>query len=74
MSFKNPPRTKMEMKGGRRCRKCGCTQFKACVRKKRGTHVIAGNTCFWVEPDLCSACVSPAVREKFHYPVKRFNL
>lgn len=28
------------------CRVCGCTQFAACP-----------GGCFWVEDDLCSACV-----------------
>jgi hypothetical protein len=29
----------------RQCRACGCTDIRAC----------AGG-CYWVEPDLCSAC------------------
>lgn len=29
------------------CRECGCTGDRACP-----------NGCFWVEPDLCSACVN----------------
>lgn len=33
----------------RRCRSCGCTEFKPCV---------TGGVlpCHWVAPDLCSAC------------------
>ncbi len=31
---------------GRRCRVCGCTEDAACP-----------GGCFWVEYDLCSACV-----------------
>jgi len=30
------------------CRVCGCTQMDACETKQ--------GRCFWVEPDLCSAC------------------
>ncbi len=32
----------------RKCRKCGCTEDNACP-----------GPCYWVEPDLCSACVQP---------------
>lgn len=32
--------------GVRRCRVCGCTDDQACE-----------GGCYWVEPDLCSACV-----------------
>lgn len=32
-----------------RCRVCGCTENRACFPP-----------CSWVEPDLCSACASPA--------------
>ena len=28
-----------------RCRECGCSDFRACP-----------GGCWWVEPDLCSAC------------------
>ncbi|HMM26040.1 MAG TPA: hypothetical protein PKA36_14715 [Pseudoxanthomonas mexicana] len=35
----------VEINGRRSCRKCGCTQSRAC----------AGG-CHWVEYDLCSAC------------------
>lgn len=30
------------------CRKCGCTDERAC-----------DGGCHWIEPDLCSACVTP---------------
>lgn len=36
-----------------KCRRCGCTEKNACS--------VAGVTCYWVEPDLCSMCAS--VRE-----------
>ena len=33
-----------------RCRSCGCTDARACP-----------GGCYWVEPDLCSACAGPLV-------------
>ena len=36
----------------RGCRKCGCTETRACVTD--------GVACHWVEEDLCSACAAPA--------------
>lgn len=33
----------------RSCRECGCDEFHACP-----------GGCWWVEPDLCSACADPA--------------
>ena len=33
---------------GPSCRACGCTEDNACV--------VDGQPCWWVEPDLCSAC------------------
>lgn len=30
----------------KQCRQCGCTEHSACV-----------DSCYWVEPDLCSACM-----------------
>jgi len=35
----------------RRCRICGCTDddCRQCIEK-------TGAPCFWIEPDLCSAC------------------
>jgi len=37
--------------GTQRCRICGCTETdcRRCIEK-------TGEPCFWVEPDLCSAC------------------
>ena len=32
----------------RKCRVCGCVDLRACVT--------AAGPCYWVEPDLCSAC------------------
>jgi len=36
----------------RRCRKCGCTDLdcRQCIKK-------TGRPCYWVDDDLCSACV-----------------
>ncbi|MBN9078227.1 MAG: hypothetical protein BGN87_06415 [Rhizobiales bacterium 65-79] len=34
----------------RACRVCGCTDMAACVT--------ADGACYWVEPDLCSACIA----------------
>ena len=31
-----------------RCRECGCVEWMACQT--------AEGPCYWVEPDLCSAC------------------
>lgn len=38
----------------RQCRVCGCTDddCRQCIRK-------TGSACYWVERDLCSACVEP---------------
>lgn len=40
----------------RRCRVCGCTDDDCarCVLK-------TGEPCFWIEPDLCSACLEEAL-------------
>lgn len=42
------------MKRARRCRKCGCTDRKACVEFDETGE---GYCCFWVAKNLCSACV-----------------
>jgi len=39
----------------RRCRVCGCTDDNACWDP------VANHPCYWVEDDLCSACVAPHV-------------
>lgn len=39
-----------QLRGGGICRICGCTDDNACV--------VDGIACHWIEPDLCSACVS----------------
>jgi hypothetical protein len=44
----------------RRCRSCGCTEFTACVVDED-----TGETCRWVEWDLCSACLPPLPRPGF---------
>jgi hypothetical protein len=38
--------------GERACRICGCTDERACVTD--------AGPCFWVEVDVCSACVDLA--------------
>lgn len=38
-----------------RCRVCGCTDDRACVSQDEGP-------CYWVEEDLCSACVNKKER------------
>lgn len=35
-----------------KCRVCGCTDERACIDED-------GNSCCWVRPGLCSACVCP---------------
>ena len=47
----------------RKCRICGCTNFNACVE------VGTGLPCYWIQEDLCSACASPAEREKYRLPI-----
>ena len=36
-----------------RCRECGCTDTRAC-----------DGGCFWVEPELCSQCSVPLLRQR----------
>ena len=36
------------------CRQCGCTDDCCCC-----CFASTGQPCFWVEPDLCSACAGP---------------
>lgn len=36
------------------CRNCGCWNECACI------HLGTGNTCSWVDGDLCSACSEDA--------------
>jgi hypothetical protein len=36
------------------CHVCGCTEADACV-----VDPATGETCFWVEPELCSECACP---------------
>lgn len=47
------------------CRVCGCTDddCSACARR-------TGVPCHWVEPDLCSACVTPAAATAKRRPRK----
>lgn len=42
------------LRAGRRCRRCGCSDddCRDCIAR-------TGRPCYWVEDDLCSACVSP---------------
>ncbi len=41
-----------ELFDSRTCRVCGCTDSdcRQCIKK-------TGHPCYWIEPDLCSACV-----------------
>lgn len=38
------------------CRVCGCTNYdcRQCIEK-------IGEACWWIEPDLCSACASKTI-------------
>ena len=38
------------------CRECGCTDSQACMDDD-------GDSCFWVEEDLCSSCAPAEVRD-----------
>jgi hypothetical protein len=42
----------------RRCRVCGCTDddCRQCIEK-------TGEPCYWVEDDLCSACIGEPAAE-----------
>ena len=40
------------------CRVCGCTESDACIVPQSPFGV-----CWWVEPDLCSACVDETRQE-----------
>ncbi len=48
------PRKKRKYKGPR-CRRCRCTNRRACP-----------GGCFWIEPDLCSACFKKSVIKKMN--------
>jgi hypothetical protein len=39
-----------DVKGGRRCRVCGCTDAAPCV--------VGGESCWWVGKELCSVCAA----------------
>ncbi len=39
----------------RSCRVCGCTQDMACMTPE--------GPCYWVEYDLCSACISKKTKK-----------
>jgi hypothetical protein len=49
-----------------KCRSCGCTDLdcKGCIER-------TGQPCYWVEPDLCSACLPASRRVKFTFPQYR---
>jgi hypothetical protein len=54
------------MSFGQTCRACGCTDLdcRQCIKE-------TGKPCFWVEEDLCSACVGKVkvhVRCNFQFP------
>ena len=40
--------------GVQTCRVCGCWEYEPCF------DVFAGDACFWIEEDLCSACQEKA--------------
>ena len=48
----------------RMCRSCGCTDNNACI------HRFSGETCHWVELDLCSACICASERSLFYPPYR----
>jgi hypothetical protein len=52
---KPPPRGPVAGPRGQRCRECGCTDARACMTD--------AGPCWWIEPDLCSAC-APTPHEK----------
>ena len=41
----------MSASESRECRDCGCTDSEPCL-------FLSGDTCCWVEADLCSACAA----------------
>lgn len=45
------------------CRRCGCTYHKPCVDR-------LGQSCFWVERDLCSHCLTAAEKRLVQVPLK----
>lgn len=50
-----------ECKGAAICRICGCTDEHGCiVEGGEGEDIIS--TCYWAEPNLCSACALKLVR------------
>ena len=42
----------------RSCRRCGCTWYKPCISR-------LGESCCWVEQNLCSSCLTPAERKRW---------
>ena len=42
----------------RSCRVCGCTETTPCIDKE------SGDSCAWIETDLCSACVGKTEKSK----------
>ena len=52
MDIHEEEESKEEKGDVRRCRVCGCTDYdcRQCIEK-------TGEPCYWVEEDLCSACV-----------------
>ena len=51
MSAAESPRQRFDLEE-RKCRVCGCTDDDC-----TDCYVRTGEPCFWVEDDLCSACV-----------------
>src|SRR5205807_1225683 len=56
----------------RRCRVCGCTEDNACVREglpAPGTRDSSmPRRCWWVEENLCSACMPDAAQYDWRHP------
>ncbi len=50
-SNNSQPKKRIRHHAEQKCRECGCTNddCRACIKK-------TGSPCYWVEPDLCSAC------------------
>lgn len=45
-----------------KCRVCGCTDYdcRQCIER-------TGEPCYWVEPDLCSACANSQSQNKIEH-------
>ena len=50
-AYQGTLKTRRDTADVQRCRVCGCTNMNACWDPK------VNHPCYWVEDDLCSACV-----------------